>query len=596
MKSIINKTPWILAIFILLHISCSEDWLKPTPLSFYAPENVLNNEEGFQSLLVTMRRDLRTDSHYTERGTISNEYSMSDLGIPGALANTVVKDFTLQLTPAGDGGIENFSQLYNISYLAIKTNNLLISRIDNITWKDQIRRNEILAEAYFFRSYWYYRLIHIFGDVPFLGKEITNAKLDFYSHSRWAILKKVIADMEFAVKWLPVKAVPGAVTRYAGDHLLTKLYLANSSFDKAIESATRVINGPYALMKNRFGSSANDKKRNIMWDLFRPENISIPQNTETLLAIIDRYGAPVDAKTAGCKKPRTYNCGWWNVKVLDSKGKNGTIAESPMQDTLFRGNANCRLTPFYIYEIWADGTYYWKNTPDLRRSDICWVEKEELRYNRTTSVDYGKPINPKYFASLKDTFQCYFSFPQYKTYYPEFDLAITSPTGGNGDNYIFRLAETYLLRAEAFFWKGDLNNAAKDINEVRLRAKAEPVLSANVTIDYILDERARELWSEEPRHTELNRISYIMAKNNINGYSIGNFSEHNYFYDRVISRNVFFRTNFVWGTAPYKIAPWNVLCPIPVTVITANTMGVINQNQGYYGYENNKPPLETIEE
>ncbi|HUX56464.1 MAG TPA: RagB/SusD family nutrient uptake outer membrane protein [Bacteroidales bacterium] len=596
MKSIFNKTPWILTVLILLQISCSEDWLRPEPLSFYAPENVFVNEEGFQSLLVTMRLDVRTDGFYINFSTFENQYCLSDLGVPGPINKAVIKDFITQLTPAGDGNKENFQQLYDIAYKAIKTTNLLISRIDDITWKDETIRNEMLAEAYFFRSYWYYRLIHSFGDVPFTGSEIKDAKLDFYTHSRWTILNKIISDMEFAVEWLPVKAVPGAATRGAGDHLLTKIYLANSDFDEAIESASRVINGPYALMKNRFGNSANDPIRNVVWDLFRPENIAIPQNTENLFSVVDRFEAPDAAKTAGCRKARAFVPAWWHVSVKDSKGKNGTILAGPMYDTLLNSNAQCRPTPFYIYEAWADGTYNWRNTPDLRRSNICWVDKEELRYNRTTSVDFGKPVNPNYFTSLNDTFQYYFSFPQYKTYYPVQDPSNLNSSGGNGDSYVFRLAETYLLRAEAYFWKSDLVNAAKDINEVRDRANALPVLPADVTIDYIMDERARELYSEEPRHNELVRVSYIMAKNNISGYSLENFSEHNYFYDRVMRLNVFFKTNFVWGGDPYRIAPWNVLFPIPVTVITANTKGVINQNQGYYGTENNLPPLETIKE
>jgi len=530
-----------------------------------------------------------TNEHYL----MANENTLSDLGAPGSVNSQIAKDLNIMLTPTG-GGLADFSKMFTIAYLAIKNANLLISRIDDISWDDKTKRNAMVAEAYFFRSYWYYRLINTFGDVPFLGQEITAPKLDFYTHSRSAILKKIISDMEFAIQWLPVSAVPGAISKGAGDHLLTKIYLSSSDFDKAIESANRVINGPYALMKTRFGSVANDPKRNVIWDLFRPENISIPQNTETILATIDRYEAPVAARSKGCRKSRSYAPAWFGPKVLDSQGKSGTEFTKPATDTLLYSNAMSRMTPFYIYEIWSDGTYYWNNTPDLRRSKICWVNKEQMLYNRTTSVDFGKPINPKYFAAQTDTFQYYFSFPQYKIFYPEHDPSNTLSQGGNGDAYIFRLAETYLLRAEAYFWKGDLINAAKDINEVRGRANATPVLPANVTIDYIMDERARELFSEEPRHNELTRVSYILAQNNLGGYTKENFSKHNYYYDRVIQRNIFFRTNYYYG-GTYRISPWHVLWPIPNTIITANTMGIINQNQGYFGSENNIPPLETIE-
>src|SRR5690606_4830022 len=106
-----------------------------------------------------------------------------------------------------------------------------------------------------------------------------------------------------------------------------------------------------------------------------------------------------------------------------------------------------------------------------------------------------------------------------------------------GDSYVFRLAETYLLRAEAHYWKNDLSAASDDINKVRERANAPSISAADVTIDYIFDERARELYAEEPRHTELVRVSNIMAKNNLNGYSLPTISEKSWWYDRLMRIN-----------------------------------------------------------
>jgi hypothetical protein len=263
------------------------------------------------------------------------------------------------------------------------------------------------------------------------------------------------------------------------------------------------------------------------------------------------------------------------------------VAAGLQYDTLFRGNGNTRATPYYLYEIWD-----YEN--DLRRSDVNWVEWYEIKYNNPSSVDFGKPIDRANYASAVDTFQHSFSFPHYKTFIPEKDPS-ADPRGGNGDAYIFRLAETYLLRAEANFWKGELSAAANDLNRVRQRAGALPITAGEVTLDFIFDERARELFTEAPRHSELVRASYIMARENINGYNLENFSQNNWFYDRVMAKNVFFQINLTWGQQSYRIAPHNVLWPIPETVITENTLGVINQNQGYSGTERNQPPLETIE-
>jgi hypothetical protein len=82
--------------------------------------------------------------------------------------------------------------------------------------------------------------------------------------------------------------------------------------------------------------------------------------------------------------------------------------------------------------------------------------------------------------------------------------------GGTFRNwYAIRLAETYLLRAEAYLGKGDKQKAADDINMVRGRAQATPVSAGDVTIHYILDERARELDMEEMRRITLNRLGLL---------------------------------------------------------------------------------------
>jgi hypothetical protein len=117
---------------------------------------------------------------------------------------------------------------------------------------------------------------------------------------------------------------------------------------------------------------------------------------------------------------------------------------------------------------------------------------------------------------------------------------------------MLRLSETYLLRAEAYLGNGDLVNAAKDINAVRERAKATPVSSDDVTIDYILDERARELVYEEPRRITLHRTGKLVER--VRKYNALNKDE---------------------------IQDFHGLWPIPYSFIEANTDVVIEQNPGY---------------
>ena len=582
----------VIAAILVMLSSCNKSWLEPEPLSFYTPENVYQNREGLESLLIKIRKDMAAESHSLAGGDkpyyLIMEFASSDLGSPWSQL-----DF-YKLTPNTDT-YYNFLNMFTTIYNSIKNCNVLISRIDDVEWSSEQERNNMLAQGLWYRAYWYYRLVNSYGDVPFIGEEISGAKLDFYTHSRDAILAKIQADLEYAVEALPASAEPGVVTSGAARHLLTKVYLANGEFDKAISTATAVINGPYALMKERFGSSAQDPERNLIWDLHRPENMSIPQNTETILTSIDRYEAPADARaTGGLSTMRFYGCQWHQVQVLDSEGKPGMVASGLMYDSLGRGNSNVRLTGFYQYDVWTYKDQTWKNTTDLRRSDINWVDKDEYLYNNPASKDFGKPVNPDYFAAAIDTFKHLYAVPHYIIYVPEKSPGI-QPRGGNGDWYVFRLAETYLLRAEAYYWKGQLDQAAADINEVRTRAGALPITAGEVTIDFIFNERARELFAEEPRHSELVRVSYIMAKQGLNGYSLANFSEKNYYYDRVMKYNPTYEQKINLLGSVANMAPFHVLWPIPSNVITANTQGVINQNIGYDGAERNVPPLETIE-
>jgi hypothetical protein len=168
--------------------------------------------------------------------------------------------------------------------------------------------------------------------------------------------------------------------------------------------------------------------------------------------------------------------------------------------------------------------------------------------------------------------------------------------GGVGDWYVYRLAETYLIRAEAYFWKGDLASAAGDINTVRQRSNAPPITAGDVTLDFIFAERARELYIEEKRHNELVRASFILGKLNKNGYSLETLHQNNWWHHRVMTLNHFYvqALYFSYGGAAL-CSPYHYLWPIPDQVRTANTGAVINQNLGYTGAESNIAPLETIE-
>src|SRR5690606_22510843 len=190
------------------------------------------------SLLITMKKDYAI-VHYDQFSIMADQYSYSDLCVPGSYNPSTIRNLVNNLTPAvseGDTRFQFHNRLFDQAYNAIRNPNVLISRIDGANIEDEQRKNFYLASAYYYRAYWYYLLVNTYGDVPFIGEELVGPKLDFYTHSRKAIIDKIQMDMEFAVEWLPESANIGELTAGAANHLLTKIYLANNAFDKAIIS------------------------------------------------------------------------------------------------------------------------------------------------------------------------------------------------------------------------------------------------------------------------------------------------------------------------------------------------------------------------
>src|SRR5690554_1413748 len=79
----------LLAGTLLVLGSCSKEWLEPEPLSFFAPENVYLDEAGFESLLITMRKNLKAE-YYGTFNYSTAEFAPTDLGIAG-----YVPDFSI---------------------------------------------------------------------------------------------------------------------------------------------------------------------------------------------------------------------------------------------------------------------------------------------------------------------------------------------------------------------------------------------------------------------------------------------------------------------------------------------------------------------
>ena len=155
-------------------------------------------------------------------------------------------------------------------FKGIKYANIVLSRIDAGTYKDEAERNAVLGTAYFQRAYRYYKLTHQFGNVPFLDREYTEPKLDFYSHDRWSILEQLKKDLEFAYEWVPEKVDRGRTSKAACGVLLMKVAMCLGDFDRAIEIGKEIV-ANHPLMTARFTSNKNKPNTNLMHDLHSVE-------------------------------------------------------------------------------------------------------------------------------------------------------------------------------------------------------------------------------------------------------------------------------------------------------------------------------------
>lgn len=617
-----NKKPFCRASLIImvafLIVSCSEEWLVPEPLSIFTPENAFVDARGMYGVLTACDKSLRSEFYQLgDRSAIADEIIYSEVAVEGLSDQaSCVQNIISKVTPTSSLNIDNnrMGWWWAEGYKRIRYANVVIARIDKTTFSNETERNAVLGSAYFHRAYVYYHLVNQFGDVPFIGKEIQEPKLDLYSTKREVILRKIKKDMEFAAQWCTDNVDRGRISKGACGHLLTKINLALGEFDDAIASASAVINGgTYSLMTQPFGAVPKEEgnflsnlgvvRDDVVARLHWHANKGIAANKEVLLLALSRE----DLSDSYLRTFTMRICvPWWSRTAVNQiytpDGKpgmsDGPNLEYDIVKTFGRGLSRVHGTRYSTKEIWDDPN-------DLRHKKYNWMEMEYLVYNNPSlkgkSPYYGKPMQ-LFDATGKvltsDSINTWNGWPHYKVYNP--DPKLPQARGGAYDWYIFRLAETYLLRAEAYWWKDQIANSIADVNAVRTRALCAPYTDqSKFNIGTVLDERARELFYEEPRKTELTRIAFLFAKTgkSIYGktYNLANFGTSSYYYDRIMDKGNFYNKNVISQSGQYyTMAPYHVLWPIPQGSINANTLGVINQNFGYDGYENNVPALETI--
>jgi hypothetical protein len=485
--------------------------------------------------------------------------------------------------------------VFNRFYILIARANLVLYGAEQVSWNSESDKAYAIAQAKFMRGYSYMILGELFGGVPLVEEFSEAPKLDWQRASREDTYLFAISDLEAAVSVLPDHQTAGRVGKGAAWHFLAECYLAlatiqgNSAamLDKSIASAGEVMKY-HSLMRERFGSRANSASTDsyngvpsyvpegdVIFDMFQRGNLDYEEgNTESLWVqqndydVFEKYGgATVSLPRWGGSVMRNVmwkdewmepgaGIGPWGTGILtDEWGQDMNICAYVGGRTV----TSLNTSDYARNRVWENCGEDIRNSPVNIRRDFKVLDPNHSLYgfvlNEGNVHDYALPASwDEFVGAICTKTNAYDEWG-----YMGLSTGKDNRTNTFTDIYYARLAETYLLRAEAKFRKGDLADD-DDINEIRGRAKAPLITAADVTIDYILDERVRELLFEERRWCTLLRMG-------------GDVPNRITRYGRYI--------------ADYNPSCWtgtlrnDFLFPIPQTVIDSNLDAVIEQNPGW---------------
>ncbi len=552
--------------------SCKKTFLDETPQDFLSADNAFKTTADFQSSVNNLYRLVRQEL-YTENDNNPMEYQYrTDIAfyVPAAFP----ANLSGEINPNSSIMLNHWRAWYKV----VAEANTVLSRLpaSNLTAAEKLLFE---ARGRFFRAFAYRCLSYVWGGVPLELNEVTEPKVDYKRATRKEVYAQVIQDLTFAVTNLPditsTTVKDGEVTKQAANHLLSEVYLADGQFQNAVNAATAVITSPgMALMTARFGSRRTEVPGDVYWDLFRKgnQNRKTSGNTESIWVIQIETDVPGGAAVS-------------TTGFASGDGFSMERVHVPLVRDLTVNNVTCVQWPASNYSSGGRGVGFWAPSKYFQDSVYAADPVNDIRNANHNFVRRFLVTNPS--SPLFNTFIDYHNLPANtkgtsgaalssgvpsRALYP-YQTKATEPgghpanlyqvpgfpnqlKGGAGftyqDQYMFRLAETFLLRAEAYLGLGQTGNAANDINAVRSRSGASSIAAGNVNIDFILDERIRELGVEEKRMFTLMRL--------------------NKWYDRVVKCNPFY--------ASAALPKYN-LWPIPQAEIERNRGAVLDQNPGY---------------
>ncbi len=482
MKNInmLSKSFYTILGCLLLFTSCQKDLLEDKLLSNTSVEFLYTTPEGLESAVVglySLNRDIFQDQ------SLNGTYPLilqakSDLGV-GITGEASLYSRLLWGASLGDFGTTSGLNAYWVNYYkVVDRSNAIIKSAENLQGIDESRKNQILAEAKCMRANSYFILYRLFNNI-FVTTEPTTPENAFdvpqNKSSEEEIFSLLRADLDFAIDNLVYSPVQfGRWSQGAARHLRAKVAMWENDWGEAAAQTDAVIN------------SGNHSLTPTTTEVFAGEL----DHTETLFSLNFKN------ETIGGGGQHFMN---WNVV--------SSYADAPgLIQSVENGGAGVGFLSLNDYTI----NLLNEDSNDDRKNNTYYIFK--YFYNDEPSLPAGKQLgDPLDLYENSETDQNEFML-YYRRQNPgvlKFFDETVEPTDRNHykNIMIYRLAETYLIGAEAQLMLSNNSKALEYINIVRNRANAASI--ATIDMQAILDERARELAFEGQRWYTLKRTGKL---------------------------------------------------------------------------------------
>jgi len=458
--------------------------------------------------------------------------------------------------------------LWKNTYAAINLCNTGIAGVGNVSDYTAQQKTTREAELRFLRAFYYWHVVELWGGVHFTTQPVAGAITTANKTSVDTFYRQILTDLQFAVANLPATTGDyGRATVPVAKAFLARVYLTRGMNTQAVTMAKDVIDNYGYKLQPKYAdlwNMGNLKNKEVIWAVDYSTNLA---NNDLVNAITYPYGHLRGSNSGHMLFLMVYDQVYTGSTAILFRDINNDRPFNRYMPTLSLLNlfddANDSRYAASFQTVWyanragtgsingttTTGTFNIGDTALYCPKTVIPAGSLSKKY---TTYDLSKvygangiPTQTKFYASLKK--------------FKDSTRASIPEAQSARDVFVIRLAEMYLIAAEAEFNNSKPDAAAVYLNEIRKRAAipgheaAMQITGAQVTLDFILDERARELCGEQLRWFDLKRTNKLVS-----------------------------RIQVMNPDAARYVQPYHMVRPIPQSQLDAVTnKSIFTQNLGY---------------